>query len=102
MKHHATPWLHLYHIAAEYDSVFTQSSIGQLQRKCVWKYLDKIIPDLPGLKILELNCGTGEDALLFGQRGFNVLATDVSAEMLKVTQQKSEHHGMQHRVKRIL
>ena len=86
------------HIAPSYDSVFSRSAIGQLQRKQVWNYLEKIMPQLQGLDILELNCGTGEDAMLFGERGFNIIATDISGEMLKVTQQKIEQYSMQHRV----
>lgn len=86
------------HIASTYDSVFTQSIIGQLQRKQVWEYLEKITPGLQGLEILELNCGTGEDAILFSERGFNILATDVSEEMLKITQLKAQQYSMQHRI----
>ena len=86
------------HIASTYDSVFTQSSIGQLQRKQVWQYVEKVIPKLKGFEMLELNCGTGEDAILFGERGFNIVATDISGEMLKVTQKKAEQYSMQHRI----
>jgi ubiquinone/menaquinone biosynthesis C-methylase UbiE len=86
------------HIATTYDSVFTRTAIGQLQRKHVWKYLEKIIPELDGLEMLELNCGTGEDAIMFSDRGFNIIATDVSTEMLKVTQQKAEKYSMQNRI----
>ncbi len=86
------------HIAASYDATFTKSAIGQLQRKRVWDYIEKIIPELNGLEILELNCGTGEDALLFSEKGFNIVATDVSTEMLKVTQQKAQKFSMQHRI----
>lgn len=86
------------HIASAYDSVFTRSTIGQLQRKRVWGYIEQIIPQLKGFEMLELNCGTGEDALLFGERGFNIVATDISQEMLKVTQKKAEQFSMQHRI----
>jgi ubiquinone/menaquinone biosynthesis C-methylase UbiE len=86
------------HIAGTYDSVFTRSAIGQLQRKHVWKYLEKVIPELSGLEMLELNCGTGEDALMFSDKGFNIIATDVSTEMLKVTEQKAERYSMQHKI----
>ena len=85
-------------LANTYDSNFTYGNIGQLQRKCVWNYMEKIIPDLTGLEILELNCGTGEDALMFSEKGFNIVATDVSTEMLKVTQQKVQQFSMQHRI----
>jgi ubiquinone/menaquinone biosynthesis C-methylase UbiE len=86
------------HIATSYDSQFTRSAIGQLQRKRVWSYLEKITPELNGLEILELNCGTGEDALLFSEKGFNIVATDVSEEMLKVTMQKAQQYSMQNKI----
>ncbi len=86
------------HIASAYDSVFTNTSIGQFQRKRVWSYVEKIIPGLNGFEMLELNCGTGEDALMFGERGFNIIATDISHEMLKVTNKKAEQYSMQHRI----
>src|SRR5688572_23347635 len=86
------------HIAPTYDSAFTQSAIGQLQRKHVWNYLEKITPELGGLEILELNCGTGEDAMLFSEKGFNIVATDVSEEMLRVTQQKAHRYSLQNKI----
>ncbi len=86
------------HIATSYDIAFTNSVIGQLQRKRVWRYLEEITPELNGLEILELNCGTGEDAILFGDRGFNIVATDVSEEMLKVTQQKVQQYSLQNKI----
>jgi ubiquinone/menaquinone biosynthesis C-methylase UbiE len=86
------------HIASSYDSLFSQTAIGQLQRKRVWNYVETVIPELKGFEMLELNCGTGEDALLFGERGFNIVATDISEEMLKVTQKKAQQFSMQHRI----
>src|SRR5690242_3344272 len=86
------------HMATSYDSVFTNSAIGQLQRSHVWKYIESILPQLNGIDMLELNCGTGEDAVLFSDRGFNIVATDISEEMLKVTQQKVQQYSMQHRI----
>ena len=85
------------HIATT-DSVLTRSAIGQLQRKRVWNYLEGITPHLDGLEILELNCGTGDDALLFSEKGFNIVATDVSEEMLKVTVQKANQFSMQNKI----
>lgn len=86
------------HIASTYDSVFTRSTIGQLQRKHVWKYIETVVPQLRGFEMLELNYGTGEDATLFEERGFNIVATDIGQEMLKVTQKKSEQFSMQHSI----
>ena len=83
------------HIASTHNTQFMQTIIGQLQRKRVWKYLEGITPELKGLEILELTCGTGEDAELFGDRGFNLIATDLSEEMLKITQQKVQQYSLQ-------
>jgi ubiquinone/menaquinone biosynthesis C-methylase UbiE len=86
------------HIASAHDPVFTRSAIGQLQRKRVWSYVETIIPELRGFEMLELNCGAGEDALLFGERDFNIVATDISSEMLKITYKKAEQFSMQNRI----
>src|SRR6476620_6887196 len=76
-------------LAETYDEDFTGSSIGKLQRKRVWKLLTPILQsrDRP-LKILELNCGTGADALHFAQMGHIVVATDASEAMIEKARQK--------------
>jgi SAM-dependent methyltransferase len=86
------------HITATNDTVFTPSAIGQFQRKQVWDYLSSITPQLHGLDILELNCGSGDDALLFGDKDFNIIATDVSAEMFKVSEAKAPQYSLQHTI----
>jgi SAM-dependent methyltransferase len=40
------------------------------------------------LHILEVNCGTGEDAIRLAQAGHQILATDISGEMIEVCRQK--------------
>lgn len=75
--------------AAQYDGHFTHSIIGRLQREQVWKYLKKWIN--PGMEILEINCGTGEDAIELARRGCNVLATDQSEKMIEVASRKAEN-----------
>ncbi len=42
----------------------------------------------PGFRILEMNCGTGEDAQWLAARGMQVLATDISPRMLEVSRRK--------------
>jgi len=85
------------HIAS-YDSLLTKSVIGQLQRKQVWRYLQRVTPQLAGLEILELNCGANEDAMIFSEKGVNLVATDVSEEMLKVTTVRANQYSMQNRI----
>ena len=78
-------------IAAEtYDKDFTQSKIGSMQRQLVWQLLAPLLQSYPRpLNILEINCGTGEDALQLAKSGHNVIATDASAQMIKQAKQKS-------------
>jgi ubiquinone/menaquinone biosynthesis C-methylase UbiE len=76
-------------LAETYDADFTQSQIGKLQRERVWKFLQAILQTLGRpLKILEINCGTGEDALRLAAMGHNIVATDASEIMIEKAQQK--------------
>jgi ubiquinone/menaquinone biosynthesis C-methylase UbiE len=52
----------------------------------VWARLDSLFP--PGARVLELACGTGEDARHLAERGVHVLATDQSEKMLAVAEGK--------------
>jgi ubiquinone/menaquinone biosynthesis C-methylase UbiE len=85
-------------VAIDYDAKFTQTKIGGVQRKIVWTYLNKILEGKSNLKILELNCGTGEDAVWLAKKGHNVLATDISEEMLHITEQKALHNQLSDRI----
>jgi SAM-dependent methyltransferase len=70
-------------LATTYDDDFTTSRIGQLQRKRVWKYLLPMLNESgDSLNILEIGCGTGEDALRLASMGHKVVATDASAAMI--------------------
>ncbi len=74
-------------IAARYDEGFTQTATGRLQRAVVHAFLEHKIA--PGAEVLELNCGTGEDAVWLARRGCRVLATDLSAEMVQCAADKA-------------
>ena len=79
-------------MAAGYDAGFTYSRIGTLIRQAVWRRLDARFA--PGDRLLELNCGTGEDAVYLGQRGIQVLATDASPAMVQVARAKVAARGL--------
>lgn len=74
--------------AADYDRHFTNSPIGILLRKRVFKFLLPLLGKEK--KVLEVNCGTGEDALLLAGRVDSVLATDISEGMIRVANLKKE------------
>ncbi len=77
--------------AKNYDKVFTFTNIGKAQRKQVHKFINKTICQNKKLSILELNCGTGEDAIYFTKNGHKVLATDISEEMINVAKSKNNN-----------
>lgn len=69
-------------LAERYDAVWTKSLVGRCQRQAVWSWIDPLIE--PGDEILDLGCGTGEDALHFEKLGARVFALDASADMVRV------------------
>ncbi len=88
-------------VAADYDQVFTDSGIGRLQRSEVHHYLDRRVFGNAPMSILELGCGTGEDAAHFAENGHAVTATDISSSMLKLTQAKAEKYGLADRIRTV-
>jgi ubiquinone/menaquinone biosynthesis C-methylase UbiE len=65
-----------------YDDVFTNSMIGRAQRDAVWAVLTQVFQI--GDHVLELNCGTGEDALFLARNGASVTACDASERMIQI------------------
>jgi len=79
-------------LAQTYDVDFTTSRIGQLQRKRVRHFLTMLLNTMNRpLQILEINCGTGEDALWLASLGHTVVATDASALMIEKAKNKLQN-----------
>ncbi len=62
-----------------FDELYSVNTIIRYKRKRVRNHLMKYLN--PDSNILELNSGTGEDAIFFAQNGHRVHATDISAGM---------------------
>jgi len=77
-------------IAEGYDLSFTFTQIGKFQREIVRKYLQSSLLGKKKLNILELNSGTGADAIWLARDGHKVMATDISEKMLEIVNQKIE------------
>ena len=80
--------------AISYDDHFTNSLIGKAQRKQVYRHAINNAYFFQK-NVLEVNCGTGEDAVWLAKEGANVLATDISEEMLKVAKNKIKGKNIQ-------
>jgi len=84
--------------AKAYDETFTNSTVGRLQRQQVYLHLQKQLDELKPSTVLEINCGTGADALWLAEKGLQVLATDISPEMIAVASQKGKGSNPEFRV----
>jgi ubiquinone/menaquinone biosynthesis C-methylase UbiE len=79
-------------IAERYDEMFTSTTIGRLQRAVVWDALARAFE--MGDNVLELNCGTGEDAFFLARRGVWVTACDASQAMIEVARRRQERETL--------
>ena len=79
--------------AATYDADFTHTPTGRLQRQRVYHFLKPFL--LQPCNILEINCGTGEDACWLATQGHHVTATDGSEEMIRIASEKLPEAGKQ-------
>lgn len=69
-----------------FDELYGKNTIIEYKRKRTRAHLERYLTE--GSKILELNAGTGEDAIYFAQKGHQVHATDISEGMLKQLNRK--------------
>lgn len=83
-------------MAAGYDASFTTTALGRSLRSIVWERFDACFTDR--LRLLDIGCGTGEDAVYLAQRGHQVLAIDVSAPMLELAADKTRRSGCAKRI----
>lgn len=77
-------------VAAGYDQEFTDTATGRLQRTQVYQHIKTLVQNPDFQNIIEINCGTGADALWLAQQGKQVLATDISPQMVAQVEQKRE------------
>jgi ubiquinone/menaquinone biosynthesis C-methylase UbiE len=72
--------------AANYDQAWTNSAVGRLQRDAFWararKYFKK------GATVLDIGCGSGEDAVRLSAAGLLVTAMDISPAMVALARSR--------------
>jgi ubiquinone/menaquinone biosynthesis C-methylase UbiE len=76
-----------------FDEIYSGNTIVNYKRERVRAHVMQYLP--ANGYILELNSGTGEDALFFAQNGHKVHATDISAGMQQQLKRKIELNGME-------
>ena len=79
-----------------FDQLYAEDTIIQYKRKRVREHARSFLA--PFSSILELNAGTGEDAIYFAQHGHHVHATDISAGMQEMLVKKIKDQHLQHAI----
>ncbi len=67
-------------IAPAYAALWSDTANGRAQREQVWQTIDRWFA--PGQRVLDLGCGTGDDALHLAARAVVVHAIDASEPMV--------------------
>ncbi|OOG56923.1 SAM-dependent methyltransferase [Rhodanobacter sp. C03] len=83
-------------VAADYDGPRGNNELIQRMRVTLWDTVHSAVS--AGGRLLDLGCGTGIDALEFARRGFHVVASDWSPQMVERTQARVAAAGLQSRV----
>lgn len=77
-------------MSSDYDDDFTNTELGRYYRERVQQHMQNHWPR--DKSILEINAGTGEDAVFLAKLGNQVLATDKSAQMLEIIANKANQN----------
>ena len=82
--------------SAVFDQLYSGNAIIQYKRKRVRAHVEQCIK--PNSTILELNAGTGEDAIYFAQQGHYVHATDISKGMQDELSKKIKNNRLDEKI----
>jgi len=69
-------------IAPQYATLWSDTPRGRAQREQVWQVVDQLFH--PGDRILDLGCGTGDDAVHLVSNGVNVVGVDSASGMVEI------------------
>ena len=83
-------------VAADYDGPRGNNELIQRMRVTLWDTVSREVP--AGRRLLDLGCGTGIDAFEFASRGYEVLASDWSPQMVERTRARAAAAGLEQRV----
>jgi len=82
--------------AEKYDAFAEDHPNQTRMRNKVYAHVERFIP--AGSRILELNCGTGTDAVELARRGYQVHATDIASGMLERLRDKVQKFDLSRQI----
>jgi SAM-dependent methyltransferase len=83
-------------VAATYDGPRGNNALIQRMRELSWRLIEQHVP--APAHLLDIGCGTGIDAQHFAQRGYCVLATDWSPQMVERAAGRASSLGLTERL----
>ncbi|HKP54300.1 MAG TPA: class I SAM-dependent methyltransferase [Chloroflexia bacterium] len=91
MAEHSNATAQAFNLSAPfYDADQAHNRVARWSRARSLQVLDRAFA--PGDRLLELGCGTGEEAIHLARRSISVVATDAAPAMLDVLKAKLSHH----------
>lgn len=84
-------------IAEKYDEHIFGNPVNSWLRAVSVGLLTQLFK--PGGTVLEIGCGTGTETISLLRRGINIIASDISARMLRVLTGKAERLGVSQRLR---
>ncbi len=82
--------------ASVFDHIYGSDTIIEYKRKRVRDHLMKFLP--PQSYILELNAGTGDDAIYFAQQDHTIHAIDISTGMQEMLAKKIKQNNLENKI----
>jgi ubiquinone/menaquinone biosynthesis C-methylase UbiE len=74
-------------LASSYDRLWTDSPVGRLQREAFWRHAGSYLKN--ARTVLDIGCGTGEDAARLTRTGIEVTAIDISPQMVAMARKRA-------------
>lgn len=71
---------------ALYYDFFVDIFISRVRQKVV-----NLVGEGEGSRVLDVATGTGKQAFAFGEKGYRVIGTDLSEDMVRIARRKNKH-----------